>query len=115
MSDASRTLPDLVELLEPDQVLVVWADGHESLYPHRWLRERCQCARCVDEWNGQPLLNPAALPIDLRVRRWEATGRYGLNLHFTDGHTSGIYTFERLRDLCPCPECTPGTTREAHP
>ncbi len=94
-----------LELLEPDQLLVVWRDGHESLFPYRFLRLKCSCARCIDEFTGKPLLAAERVPEDIRVRRWEATGRYGINLFFSDGHATGIYTLRNLRRLCPCPEC----------
>jgi len=29
-------------------------------------------------------------------------GRYAVQIAWTDGHDSGIYTFEYLRELCPC-------------
>lgn len=103
VEDQSRL--ELLELLEPDQVLMVWGDGHESLYPYRLLRENCTCARCVDEWSGKPLLDRSTIANDIRISRWEATGRYGLNLHFSDGHSSGIYTLRTLRAKCPCSDC----------
>ena len=94
-----------LELLKPDTLLLVWEDGHESLYRHRTLRERCACAACVDEWSHEPILDPTALPADLKILRCDRTGRYGLNITFSDGHSSGIYSFRSLRDECPCQEC----------
>jgi DUF971 family protein len=32
-------------------------------------------------------------------------GRYALGFDFSDGHNTGIYPFEVLRDLCRCPTC----------
>ena len=97
--------PEVVEMLEPATLLIVWGDGHESLYPHRFLRERCECAACVDEWSREPILDPGTLPEDLHCTGYDPTGRYGLNLRFSDGHVTGIWTFERLRQNCTCPEC----------
>lgn len=95
-----------LELLEPETLLLVWEDGHESLYPHRTLRERCACAACVDEWSQEPILDPTTLPKELKILRCDRTGRYGLNFTFSDGHSSGIYSFRSLREGCPCRECT---------
>jgi DUF971 family protein len=97
--------PVAIELLEPRTLLIEWADGHESLYPHRLLRERCECAACVDEWTRRPILDRAKLPAELRIVAWEHTGRYGLNLRFSDGHATGIYSFRALRGGCPCLAC----------
>ena len=35
----------------------------------------------------------------------KAIGNYALQIDFTDGHTTGIYSFEYLRTICPCEEC----------
>ena len=97
--------PRSIEFLEPSTLLIEWGDDHESLYSYRYLREKCECAGCVDEWSRKPLLDPSTLPANLSIVEVEKTGRYGLNLHFSDGHKTGIYTFRALRRNCPCPEC----------
>lgn len=94
--------PDAIELLDPDQLLVVWADGHESLYSHYLLRCECQCATCKNEITGERLLDPNTVPHDVRVSRWEYVGNYGIKLFFSDRHSTGIYTYKRLRNTCPC-------------
>lgn len=104
--------PRTLELLEPSTLLIEWEDGHESLYAHRYLREICECAGCIDEWTRRPILDPAKLPPDLRITGWEGTGHYGVNLRFSDGHSTGIYSFRSLRAACPCPECA-GARRSA--
>ena len=104
MTDSQYRLHDL-ELLEPDQLLVVWEDGHESLFPYHLLRARCDCAACVHEWTQEALIDPRKIADDIRVIDWEQTGHYGVNLRFSDGHRSGIYTLKKLRSLCPCSEC----------
>ena len=105
MAADPRNQLTLLELLAPDQLLVVWGDGHESLYPYLELRKRCSCAKCVDEWTGEPLLDPSKVNPGVTVREWKPTGRYGVQFTFSDGHGTGIYTLDRLRGLCPCPEC----------
>ena len=42
--------------------------------------------------------------------RWEKlkvepSGSIGLRLTWDDGHNTGIYTWERLRAMCPCDAC----------
>jgi len=32
-------------------------------------------------------------------------GNYALRFVWDDGHDAGIYSWERLRLMCPCPEC----------
>jgi DUF971 family protein len=35
-----------------------------------------------------------------------AVGRYALQFNWQDGHTAGIYSWEYLRRVCQCRECT---------
>ncbi|MDE0959162.1 MAG: DUF971 domain-containing protein [Planctomycetota bacterium] len=110
MELSTRIRADVVELLKPAMLLIVWGDGHESLFPHRPLRESCECAACIDEWSRKPILDPKSLPVDLHCTSFERTGRYGLNLTFSDGHGTGIWSLDRLRAACPCPECEESRT-----
>ena len=84
---------------------VSWPDGHESFYPCEYLRKNCRCAECVDEWTGQRRLDPAQVSPDVHPIQIQGVGRYGLRIHWSDGHNAGIYTFQRLREICPCGEC----------
>lgn len=84
---------------------IVWEDGHVSTYPFRYLRLHCACAYCRDEVTGKPLLDPASVPAELKGLGAGQVGLYGLRFDFSDGHSTGIYTFDGLRKLCPCPEC----------
>lgn len=85
---------------------IVWEDGHESVYSAQYLRRRCPCAMCVDEWTGKPLLDPAAVPAWMKAERAELVGNYAVTFLFSDGHATGIYSFETLRVLCPCCSAT---------
>ncbi len=99
-------MPDVTPLkLEqdgPDGLLIAWPDGHESRYPVRYLRLRCRCAHCIEELTGRPLLVEDEIPEDVRPLRISPVGRYAIAISWSDGHDSGIYTFEHLRDYCPC-------------
>jgi DUF971 family protein len=83
-----------------------WGDAHQSVYPARHLRLRCPCAGCRDEWTGRPLLDAATVPADLGLKDARLVGNYAIQFVYTDGHTTGIYTFEYLRKICPCPDCS---------
>jgi ATP-binding protein involved in chromosome partitioning len=94
--------PAKLEQAGPDRLRIVWNDGHESVYPVRSLRLACRCAHCVEELTGRPLLDEAGVPPDVRPVRLAPVGRYALSFEWSDGHGSGIYTYEYLRSLCPC-------------
>ena len=84
---------------------ITWADGHVSGYPAHYLRQHCPCAACVDEWTGEKRLAPGIIPTDLRMMSVEIVGQYALTFAWSDGHWTGIYSFQSLRALCPCDEC----------
>ena len=89
-----------------DGVLVEWdRAGHRALFGARALRLGCPCAECVEEMSGRPLLDPARVPLDVKPLEIQLVGTYGLKIRWSDGHGTGIYTFERLRRACPCPQC----------
>ena len=95
--------PVRVELQRAQRRLLVdWDDGHQSSYSLRYLRGFCPCAHCQGHaktgWTFQPVPDPM-------ITRIEETGAYALTLAYDDGHDTGIYTFDILRELCPCEAC----------
>ncbi len=92
--------------LDNQGVRIQWKDGHRSVYPHRFLRLRCPCAHCVDEWTRAPRLDPATVPEDVQAVDHLMIGKYAIEFLWSDTHYTGIYTFEFLRGACCCIECT---------
>lgn len=87
-------------------LLVEWDDrGHTYLYRARALRLACPCAECVEEMSGRPLLDPGAVASDVSPVSIALVGAYGLRIVWSDGHGTGIHTFEALRRACGCPLC----------
>ena len=94
------TEPARVDLKDSQRTFVVeWTDGAESRIPYRTLRQACECALCVDELTGRPLLVPDSVPEDVGGEDCVEMGAYGLRIVWTDGHSTGIYTYERLRRM----------------
>ncbi len=90
-------------------VRIEWTAGtHEGFFPARPLRLSCPCAACVEEMTGRPVLDPDNVPADVRPLRVALVGVYGLRISWSDGHGTGIFTFERLLASCPCPACQAG-------
>ncbi|MBK5260387.1 MAG: DUF971 domain-containing protein [Thermoanaerobaculia bacterium] len=98
-----------------DLFVVVWDDGHESYYPLEGLRRACPCAGCSGEPDLFGRMARGPTPVYRResfeLRSVDPIGNYALQPNWGDGHTYGIWTFDRLRELCSCEECR--TTRKA--
>lgn len=76
-----------------------WQDGASSQIDSRDLRLACRCAACRDEMSGKPLIEPANVPLDIAPTRIWSVGNYAIGVAFSDGHSSGIYTFTALRQM----------------
>ena len=76
---------------------IIWSDGLESSFDTVALRRHCPCASCVDEMTGKRTLSPAEVPDSVRPVTISSVGRYALTIEFSDGHKTGIYSFESLR------------------
>ena len=87
-------------------LLITWPDDHKSVYTPYNLRLSCPCANCVDEDTGKKILDVKTVPLDVKITGVNPVGRYGLAIAFSDGHSTGIYIFERLREICECENCS---------
>lgn len=80
-------------------VLVKWNDGRETVLPARVLRLACPCAGCIEEMTGKPIVRADAIPADVHPLAIHPVGRYAIQIQWSDGHGTGIYTWERLDEL----------------
>jgi DUF971 family protein len=122
--EANLSLPRIA--ITPEKVRVLlstgkgleidWVDGHHSAWTFAWLREACPCATCNEERKaegrkaGQPRPKPAELlPMytpPSKPASVHPVGRYALQFNWSDGHSGGIYSWDYLRRVCQCRECT---------
>ncbi len=107
-----QAIPRVVKRVTPLQTDVTWSDNHVSSYPSWYLRENCPCASCVEEFTGKRMITSGSISSTLERVDVSPVGKYALNFAWSDGHTTGIYTFDYLRQLCPCPQCRPGGLKE---
>ena len=98
--------PQSIDKRGDEELSITWEDGHNSVFSFRHLRLSCPCAMCKDEFTGALKLDPASVPNTLTAGRADLVGQYALSFAFSDGHTTGIYSFEYLREICPCRECS---------
>ncbi|MCA9401478.1 MAG: P-loop NTPase, partial [Candidatus Omnitrophica bacterium] len=60
---------------------------------HLNLRIACQCALCVDEMNGRSIIDKAKIPKDIKPTQINPLGNYAVNIVWSDGHSSSIYSY----------------------
>jgi DUF971 family protein len=97
--------PTQLSLVRPDCLRIAWSDGQIRDYRVRQLRDFCPCATCRELRNAPPppetalpVLKPAETQ-PLRIAAMEPRGRYAYAINFSDGHDTGIFTMELLREL----------------
>lgn len=91
---------------------IKWKDGHESNYPFALLRNACPCVECRgghDQMSDVPDPEVFEIPIEdnekNRLESVVSVGSYAISIQWEDGHSAGIYNWDYLRLLCPCPAC----------
>lgn len=75
-----------------------WDDGKSGRASYRTLRLESPSAEVQGHGRG-PKPPPPVVPEDIRVLKAEPVGRYALRIYFSDGHSSGLYTWDILRAL----------------
>jgi len=102
--------PTQIRQTSPTELLIRWDDGHESLFTLQYLREHCPCAMCKGEtimWKTyKPVTLPLVTPGMYELKGIQQVGYYAIQITWGDGHNTGIYTYEYLREICPCEECS---------
>lgn len=104
-----------VHLTSGEGVMIEWKDGHVSQYTFPFLRDACPCALCDEERGksgreaGQPVqLKSGELPMfkaQAKPVSAEGVGKYAIRFKWNDGHELGIYSWQWLREICPCEQC----------
>src|SRR5512143_1607585 len=98
---------------EGREIKTQWEEqGHVARYGARALRAAWQCAVCVEEGSGRPILDPETIPEDIHALSVRLVGQYAVYFAWSDGHSTGIYPFELLLEICPCDLCVAQRERE---
>ena len=98
-------MPTNLEKTEDRHLLIKWSDGQTRRYRFGELRDACPCATCrekrkqTDEPTSLlPVLSAEeAQPLD--ITGMKPVGSYAYTIAFSDGHDTGIFSFELLRSL----------------
>jgi len=104
------TDPEHIAISKSKGITIDWKDGHTSSYGLSYLREQCPCATCTGAHGTPPPTKPtpSAFPMYqpiLKMVDVESVGNYAIRIVWSDGHSTGIYSFEHFRHICPCEQC----------
>ncbi|MDQ2841137.1 MAG: DUF971 domain-containing protein [Acidobacteriota bacterium] len=109
--------PEHIAISKSAGIKIDWRDGHHSDYSLAYLRDECPCATCTGAHGTEPQRStyskPEPFPMfkpALKMNSVEPVGQYAVRVYWNDGHSSGIYSFEHLRKICPCEKCQSSRT-----
>lgn len=87
--------------LDGSLLRIDWSDGKSILYDPIQLRQHCPCATCN---SNRILANaegrvPQSSGVPVTITAMEPAGNYAYKITFSDGHSTGLFTLEFLREL----------------
>lgn len=104
--------PTNLERIENRGLRISWSDGTQDEFSVKALRDACPCATCrqrrnnEEEAEAKPSSGPMSLPIlsaeearPLEITGMKPVGNYAYNIAFSDGHDTGIFTFDLLKEI----------------
>ncbi len=95
-----RDAPRDIKLKKAQGLLeVTWRDEESRRFRVRQLRCACACAGCVDEMTGVRTLDVNTVPEVIAITDMQLVGNYALKFVFSDGHDTGIYSWDRLYEM----------------
>lgn len=107
MSETHITQPKHIDLKKDKALTIHWADGSVSVYPIAYLRRLSPSADARllrEEMQRNPLTvlpSSAGSTGPLRAVKAELVGNYALKITFSDGHDTGIYSWQYLHEIDP--------------
>jgi len=95
--------PSQLDLDRAKGLTIHWHDGTTSFYPIAYLRKMSPSAdaRHLREQMASSSLTvlPSAPSSEISAAAAELVGNYALKITFSDGHSSGIYSWSYLRSI----------------
>ena len=107
------TDPEHIAISKSQGIKIDWKDGHHSDYGITYLRDECPCATCTGAHGTEPRTKESEAPTSpfpmfkpaLKMLNVEPVGNYAIRIHWSDGHSSGIYSYAHFRAICNCAVC----------
>jgi len=105
--------PEHIAISKSKGIQVDWSDGHHSSFTLEYLRDECPCATCTGAHGTAPQKTNYSTPANpfpmfkpaLKMDNVAPVGNYAIQIFWNDGHSTGIYSYDHLRKICPCELC----------
>jgi DUF971 family protein len=95
-----RLFPAQLKIKDGNRLHILWEDGSVSDISLNLLRSKCPCAICNEERDSR---SKTYIPLftgdQLKISNMSIIGHYAVGVVWKDGHSTGIYEFEYLKDL----------------
>ena len=92
--------PEKIRALREEKVFELkWPNQEPVRLPFRFVRQHCPCASCIDEFTGAKILDPNSVSPEITPTQMGFRGNYALQIAWSDGHGSGLYTWDHLAEL----------------
>lgn len=88
-----------IKQLDNHTFQIDWSDGTQGQYRLSELQKNCPCANCVDEVTGERRAKSQRPDNDVRAIKIQSLGRYALKVQFTQGCSTGIYSYQMLHAI----------------
>lgn len=99
-----RVQPKSIDVSNSDQVLEIsWGDGHISRFSLFGLRKNCPCVECRGGHDKMGRFEPELFRVEptrtYKIVSAETVGNHALKITWNDGHNSGMYRWNLLRQM----------------
>jgi DUF971 family protein len=103
--------PREIKRIEGTGLQITWSDSSITNISNETLRRLCPCAGCRekrgDDTHAKPLTGRKrsltvvqnTLEEEISLKSIWGVGNYAIGIRWGDGHDSGIYTYQYLREL----------------
>jgi len=96
-----KVKPEKIDWISETVLSIDWENGEKTVCFTKTLRQNCPCAICQEtREKREPLVVLSSDQEHIELTNWRDVGNYAVALVWSDGHDTGIYTHEFLRQLC---------------
>ena len=93
------TAPEKIKIKDSRYLYIKWDDGSETMLQLANLRKSCPCANCIAERLNRPeTYIPLMSSAQLTLKDIKQVGTYAIQFTWQDGHNTGIYTYDKLKE-----------------